>query len=76
MKSTKQKTIFTQKSKKEKQSVKNLANTLLLFDYSEKTFIILPASFGTLSIVSHGTLVGISVGLAGASSTVAFSLTT
>ena len=34
------------------------------------------ASFGTLSIVSHATVVGIPVGLAGASLTVVFSLTT
>ena len=58
------------KSKKEKQLVKNkqLVNTLLLF-------IVWSASFGTLSIVSHATVVGIPVGLAGASWTVVFSLT-
>ena len=39
-------------------------------------FIILSASFGTLSIVSHAPVVRIPVGLAGASLTVVFSLTT
>ena len=34
------------------------------------------ASFGTLSIVSHATVVGIPVGLTGASLTVVFSLST
>ena len=39
-------------------------------------FIALPASFGTLCIVSHATVVGIPIGLVGASLTVIFSLTT
>ena len=34
------------------------------------------ASFGTLSVLSHATVVGIPAGLAGASLTVVFSLTT
>ena len=38
--------------------------------------IVLSATFGTLSVVSHATVVGIFVGLAGASLTVVFSLTT
>ena len=41
-----------------------------------KIFIVLPTSFGSLSIASHATVVGIPVGLAGASLTVVFSLTT
>ena len=46
------------------------------FDYADKIFIVLCESFGTLGIVSHATVVGIPVGLAGASLTVVFSLTT
>ena len=46
------------------------------FDYDDKLFILLSASFGTLSIVSHATVAEISVGFAGASLTVVFSLTT
>ena len=38
-----------------------------------KIFIVLSACFGTLSIVSHATVAGIPVGLAGASLTVVFS---
>ena len=41
-----------------------------------KIFIVLYSFFGTLSIVSHATVVGIPVGLAGVFLTVVFSLTT
>ena len=41
-----------------------------------KIFIVLPTSFGSLSVASYATVVGIPVGLAGASLTVVFSLTT
>ena len=47
----------------------------LYFDYY-KLFITLSPSFGTLSIVSHATVVGIPVGIAGASLTVIFTVTT
>ena len=51
---------------------KNLSKYIAAFDYADKIFIALSASFGTLSIVSHATVVGIPVGLAGASLTVVF----
>ena len=53
---------------------KKLSKYIAAFDYADKIFIVLSASFGTLSIVSHATVVGIPVGLAGASLTVVFSL--
>ena len=53
-----------------------LSKYIAAFDYAEKNFIVLSASFGTLSIVSHATVVGIPVGLTGASLTVVFSLST
>ena len=46
------------------------------FDYADKLFITLSASFGALSIVSHATVVGIPVGIAGASLTLIFTVTT
>ena len=52
---------------------KKLSKYIADFDYADKIFILLSASFGTLSIVSHATVVGIPVGLASASLTVAFS---
>ena len=44
--------------------------------YADKIFITLSASFGTLSLVSHATVVGIPVGIAGGSLTVLFTVTT
>ena len=49
---------------------------IVVFAYAEKMFIVLSATFGTLSVVSHAEIVGIPVGLAGASLTVVFNLTT
>ena len=46
------------------------------FDYLDKIFIALSASFGTLSIASHGTVVGIPVGIAGSSLTLIFTIGT
>ena len=54
---------------------KKLSKYIAAFDYADKVFIVLSASFGTLSIVSHAIVVGIPVGLAGASLTVGLSLT-
>ena len=62
------------KLKREKILLKKLANTLLLLIMQTK--FTLSASFGTLSIVSHATVVGIPVGIAGASLTLIFSITT
>ena len=56
--------------------VKKISKYIVAFDYADKLFITLSASFGTLSIVSHATVVGIPVGIAGASLTVIFTVTT
>ena len=62
---------------KEREAIsKKLSKYIVAFDYADKIFITLSASFGTLSIISHSTVVGISIGLAGASLTVVFYLTT
>ena len=45
-------------------------------DYLNKLFITLSASFGTLSIASHATVVGIPAGISGASLTLIFTVTT
>ena len=55
---------------------KKLSKYIAVFDYADKIFIVLSATFGTLSVVWHATIVRIPVGLAGASLTVVFSLTT
>ena len=49
---------------------------IVAFDYADKVFITLSASFGTLSIASHATVLGIPVGIAGASLTLIFTVTT
>ena len=62
---------------KEREAIsKRLSKYIVVFDYADKIFITLSASSGTLSIISHATVVGIPIGLAGPSLTVAFSLTT
>ena len=62
--------------KERKDTVKKISKYIVAFDYADKLFITLPASFGTLSIVSHATVVGTPVGIAGASLTVIFTVTT
>ena len=62
--------------KERKDIVKEISKYIVAFDYADKLFITLSASFGTLSIVSHATVVGIPVGIAGASLTVIFTITT
>ena len=54
---------------KERKGIKKISKYIVAFDYADKLFITLSASFGTLSIASHATLVGIPVGIAGASLT-------
>ena len=62
--------------KERKDIVKKISKYIVAFDYADKLFITLSASFGTLSIVSHATVVRIPVGIAGASLTVIFTVTT
>ena len=42
------------------------------FNYADRVFIVLSVSFGSLNIASHATVVGIPVGIAGASLTLVF----
>ena len=62
--------------KERKDIVKKISKYIVAFDYADKRFITLSASFGTLSIVSHATIVGIPGGIAGASLTLIFTITT
>ena len=62
--------------KERKDIVKKISKYIVAFDYADKLFITISASFGTLSIVSHATIVGIPVGIAGASLTSIFTVTT
>ena len=62
--------------KERKDIVKKISKYIVAFDYADKLFITLSASFGTLSIMPHATIVGIPVGIAGASLTLIFTATT
>ena len=67
--------INKMKIKREK-IIKKISKYIVAFDYADKLFITLSASFGTLNIASHATIVGIPVGIAGASLTLIFTVTT
>ena len=62
--------------KERKDIVKKISKYIVAFDYAEKRFITLSTSCGALSIVSYAAVIGIPVGIAGASLTVTFTLTT
>ena len=62
--------------KERKDIAKKISKYIVAFDYADKLFVTLSASFGTLSIVSHAAVVGIPVGIAGESLTVIFTVTT
>ena len=58
---------FNNEIKERKDIIKELNKYLVSFDYLNQIFITLSASFGTLSIGSYGSVVGISAGITGAS---------
>ena len=62
--------------KERKHIVKKISKYIVAFDYEDKLFITLSASFGTLSIVSHATVIGIPAGIAGVSLTLIFTVRT
>ena len=61
--------------KERKDIIKKISKYIVAFDYADKVFITLSASFGTLSIASYATIVGIPAGIAGASLTLIFTIT-
>ena len=61
--------------KERKDIIKKISKYIVAFDYADKIFITLSASFGTLSIASYATVVGIPAGIAGASLTLIFTVT-
>ena len=67
---------FDNEIKERKDIIKKLNKYLVSFDYLDKIFITLSASFGTLSIASQATVIGIPAGIAGASLTVIFTIGT
>ena len=67
---------FNNEIKERKDIIKKLNKYLVSFDYLDKVFITLSASFGTLSIASYASVVGIPVGITGASLTLVFTIGT
>ena len=67
---------FNNEIKERKDIIKKINKYLVSFDYLDKTFIPLSASFGTLSIASYGSVVGTPAGIAGSSWTLIFTIGT
>ena len=67
---------FNNEIKERKDIMKKLNKYLVSFDYLDKIFITLSASFGTLSIASYASVVGIPAGIAGSSLTLIFTIGT
>ena len=72
----KRKDYFNNEINERKDIIKRLNKDIVSFDCLDKIFITLSASFGTLSIASHATIVGIPVGIAGSSLTLIFTIST
>ena len=62
--------------KERKDIIKKISKYIVAFDYADKVFITLSASFSTLNIASYATVVRIPAGIAGASLTLIFTVTT
>ena len=67
---------FNNQIKERKDIIKKLNKYLFSFDYLDKIFITLSASFGTLSIASYASVVGKPAGITGASLTLVFTIDT
>ena len=70
------KEYFDNEIRERKDIIKKLNKYLVSFDYLDKIFITLSASFGTQSIASYAAVVGIPVGIAGSSLTLIFTIGT
>ena len=73
---TKIKEYFNNEIKERKDIINKINKYIVVFDYTDKVFITLSASFGTSSIASHASVVGIPVGISGASLALIFTVTT
>ena len=65
---------FNNKFKERKDIIKKLNKYIVNFDYLDKIFIALSASFGTLSIASYASVVGTPAGIVGSSLTLIFTI--
>ena len=67
---------FNNEIKERKDIIKKLNKYLVSFDYLDKISITLSVSFGTLSIASYASIVGIPAGITGVSLTLLFTIGT
>ena len=67
---------FNNEIKGRKDIIKKLKKYIVSFDYLDKTFVALSASFGTLSIASYASVVGTPAGIAGSSLILIFAIGT
>ena len=67
---------FNNEIKETKDIIKKLNKYIVSFDYLDKIFIALSASFGTLSIASYASVVGTPADIAGSSLTLVFTVGT
>ena len=70
------KEYFNKEINERKDIINKLNKYIIGFDYLDKIFITLSASFGTLSVASHATVIGIPAGIAGAPLTLIFTIST
>ena len=68
------KDYFNNEINERKDIIKKLNKYLVGFDYLDKIFITLSASFRTLSIASYASVLGLPVGIAGSSLTLMFTI--
>ena len=70
------KDYFNDEINERKNIIKTLNKYMVTFDYLDRIFITLSASFGTLSVASHATVIDIPAGIAVASLTLLFTIST
>ena len=67
---------FNNEINERKDKIKKLNKYIVSFDYLDKIFIALSASFGTLSIASYASVVGTPAGIGGSPLTLIFTIGT
>ena len=67
---------FNNEIKERKDIIKKLNKYIVSFDYLDKVFVALSASFDTLSIASYASVIGTPAGIAGSSLTLIFTIGT
>ena len=72
----KMRNYFNNEINERKDIIKKLNKHIVSFDYLNKIFIALSASFSTLSIASYATVISLPVGIAGSSLTLIFTIGT